>query len=264
MCTLTIVPMEGAGGRPRRGRPGASEAAYRVAFNRDEARARPAALPPQVRRHGARLGAMPIDPLSGGTWIGVNDAGLTMALLNANHEPAAAAGSAAQARLSRGLIVPSLLGAGSLAEAASGTSRLDAARFAPFTLFLADGREILVLRTGGSRLVEGGRLPADRPRMLTSSGLGDLLVAGPRSALFERMLRQYGRSTTLQDRFHRHSWPDRPEVSVCMRRADARTVSFTVVEVLPEGAILTYYPDPPDVEAEPTVARLPARSLRAA
>jgi len=51
--------------------------------------------------------------------------------------------------------------------------------------------------------------------------------------LFDSMITDSEESAATQDRFHAHSWPDRPELSVLMSRADARTVSITAVEVLP-------------------------------
>ena len=50
--------------------------------NRDERRDRRAATPPAVHRLQHRTAIYPVDPVGGGTWIGVNDAGLAAALLN--------------------------------------------------------------------------------------------------------------------------------------------------------------------------------------
>ena len=50
--------------------------------NRDERRSRPAALPPQVHDLGGRLAAFPVDPRGGGSWVGVNDVGIVVTLLN--------------------------------------------------------------------------------------------------------------------------------------------------------------------------------------
>src|SRR5581483_2262018 len=55
---------------------------YELFCNRDEQRARAAAWPPRVReRRGVRFIA-PIDGASGGAWLGVNQFGLTLCLLN--------------------------------------------------------------------------------------------------------------------------------------------------------------------------------------
>jgi len=77
--------------------------------------------------------------------------------------------------------------------------------------------------------------------MLTSSGLGDELVAPPRRVLFDRMITFGEQTPEAQDTFHRHAWPDRGYLSVRMRRTDARTVSYTVVELLPQGRSMHYH-----------------------
>ncbi|MFG0251809.1 MAG: hypothetical protein ACF8NJ_02930, partial [Phycisphaerales bacterium JB038] len=75
MCTVTVIPLaasdDGAGG-------------YRMACNRDELRTRPEALPPVQRTYGDRRAWLPVDPVSDGTWIGLNEVGLALTLLNGN------------------------------------------------------------------------------------------------------------------------------------------------------------------------------------
>jgi hypothetical protein len=89
--------------------------------------------------------------------------------------------------------------------------------------------------------------------MFTSSGLGDALVEAPRRALFDEWFVGVKLENQLerQDAFHRHQWPDRPELSVCMSRIDARTVSYTVVDLEADRATMTYYPDAPDRPVAP-------------
>jgi hypothetical protein len=86
----------------------------------------------------------------------------------------------------------------------------------------------------------------DEPLLFTSSGLGDAVVDRPRRALFREWFTPSTDWRERQDSFHRHSWPDRTQLSVCIRRADARTVSCTVIELLSASARLTYYPQAPD------------------
>src|SRR5437762_13943150 len=69
VCTVSIIS------------PG--DGVLRLACNRDELWSRPDALPPRLMHFGQRQAALPIDPQSGGTWMAVNDAGLTCAILNA-------------------------------------------------------------------------------------------------------------------------------------------------------------------------------------
>ncbi len=72
------------------------------------------------------------------------------------------------------------------------------------------------------------------PLCFVSSGLGDARVAA-RLDLFEEMVAGPGPTAALQDAFHRHEWPERPEISVMMRRTEARTVSVTTLEVEARG-----------------------------
>lgn len=225
MCTVSVLRLP--------------EKLLRVACNRDEQVTRAAALPPVVRSVGGRHAVMPIDPVSGGTWIAANDAGLVLALLNFNPPGS----SNASAPLSRGFIIPSLLGEASVWAAVDQARSISPASFGLFRLAVldgADGAEIVSDgRTLGVQRVGGNGAAA---MLFTSSGLGDHLVRRPRVELFERMLAG-GMSAATQDAFHRHAWADRRHLSVRMRRDDARTVSTTVVEVSAEGVEMSYQPE---------------------
>jgi hypothetical protein len=275
MCTVTVIRPEEDGG-----------AVLRLACNRDESRARPAALPPRIIDAGPRRAVMPIDPAGGGTWIAATDAGLILTLLNAHpgagadtSRGAAMAGAAAAsagktaaapappsgtspataARPSRGGIIPMLLPAGRLDEAIAAAEQIDTRPYAPFRLVIADRDEVAELRPQHGRLVTTLRAPADRPRFFTSSGLGDGLVEGPRRALFDTRIDGRPATRALQDAFHRERDPDRPELGVNMSRADARTVSYTVVELGPNEVRLLYHPDAPDRPATPAAVTLALR-----
>jgi len=171
--------------------------------------------------------------------VAASDAGLAFALLNANGTRARQAG-----RMSRGLVVPTLLGCDGLEAATSRALKLNCRDFAPFRLLVVDARACAVLSWDGcDRDFE--LLPLARPLMFTSSGLGDALVEPPRRRLFEEMV--WARPTpAAQNAFHRHRWPNRPHLSVHMSRPDARTVSHTVVDVAPERVCLTYHAAAPD------------------
>jgi hypothetical protein len=226
VCTVSIVPAENG---------------LRLICNRDERRSRPLALPPQWRSIEERRVVYPTDSASGGTWIGANDAGLVLALLNrsAISDPPAFPISA----WSRGVIVPSLLSYGRLVQALDAALDLPLIRFKPFRLAAIHGREVALLTSDGRQLTRT-RLNVSTPLLWTSSSLGDVLVEGPRSALFERLVRQ--RAPTewrqAQQRFHRHRWRKHPELSVVMNRPDACTVSRTIVDVANGWITMRYYP----------------------
>jgi hypothetical protein len=241
MCTLTIVPQ--------------AEGRCRLGFNRDEQRDRPAALPPRRRRFGPRTAILPLDPVSGGTWIAVNDRGLALALLNANP---LTSGPLQQRdiRLSRGTLIPQLLRSSTLAEALERVDRLAHTRYEPFRLVLVRHSEVASARWDGKRWGASWPIPVSQPVLFTSSGLGDALVEGPRCQLFEETFAPDGDWVRAQDLFHRHSWPDRSHLSVCMRRADACTVSHTVIDVGPADAALLYYAEAPDRDVAPVAVHL--------
>lgn len=244
MCTVTVVPVGGG---------------FRLGCNRDELFARPPALPPRARPFGWLEGAMPVDPVSGGSWIGVNEAGLAIALLNGS--PPGGEGI-----VSRGRVVPRLLGSATVDEAVAGlVARVRPDEHAPFRLVITDGHDIVEARSDGTHLTGSrGRL-GSRPRLFTSSGLGDGLVEPPRRRLFEAMFEVDPADwPRRQDLFHRHSWSDRRHLSVCMRREEAATVSHTLIESLQGAVRVTYFPGPPDAAALPVRMSLPAGRREAA
>jgi hypothetical protein len=241
MCTLTIVPLEPTG--------------FRLAFNRDESRRRPRALAPAVSRRVERTCLHPIDPQGGGTWIGVNDTGLVAALLNVYPGPADALLAAPAPRASRGEIVPRLLEAATLEQAAA--FEPDPRRYPPFRVVLCHDGRIVDLTSDGSSITRRGPQRLIAPELRTSSGLGDVSVEGPRRALFEKLLASVD-SVGAQDAFHRHSWIDRPDISVCMRRSEAATVSLSILDVDPRlgQTLFLYQAGPPDEDGARVAAIL--------
>jgi hypothetical protein len=228
MCTVTIVQHDDG---------------FRVMCNRDERRTRPPALPPRLQRIGTRRAAFPLDPLGGGTWIGVNDAGVTLALLNRTAFRPVAGDARALARpRSRGFIVRKALAFGSAESIVDALAALDVTEFEPFRLVIVDARLVITAESDGARL-DTTRTTLTQPMLFTSSSLGDALVDRPRRDLFDRMvIHAAGRRLDAQAQFHRHQWHARPQISVRMERADAMTVSRTIVDVTARGRRLVYEP----------------------
>jgi hypothetical protein len=103
--------------------------------------------------------------------------------------------------------------------------------FEPFRLVLIQGRDVAAVMNAGLR-VSVDRSRMTEPVLFTSSSLGDKEVEEPRRRLFAHMVLGAKDSWLHGQRlFHRHRWPDRPELSVQMARGDARTVSRSVVDV---------------------------------
>ncbi len=220
MCTLTVIPLFDEGD---------AIAGYRLVTNRDEARWRPVAEPPVLHAVGERAAIWPIDPLAEGTWVGVNDAGLLLSILNGNPHPPPRLPSRSEL-ISRGRLIPRLLEEDAAEDAFARLERdFDLDAFAPFRLVAVDENGVHSAVWDRERSLRPQRPSACA--CFVSSGLGDHLVA-PRIELFNRFFKnQQAPTPAEQDAFHAHRWPERPELSVRMSRPDARTVSRTTVEV---------------------------------
>jgi hypothetical protein len=170
-----------------------------------------------------------MDGEASGTWIAASEQGLVLSLLNLNLPQRSSIGP-----VSRGLIIPSLIAASNVTEAMDALRRMRLLNFAPFRLVAIGVRmsehapRVAVAAWDGFRLNISWHALA--PMCFASSGLGDHRIT-PRIALFESMVMEAAPTPAHQDEFHRHSWHDRPEISVLMSRDDARTVSITTVEM---------------------------------
>lgn len=239
MCTVSLISVDDT---------------LRLICNRDELRSRPPALPPTVISHRGVRAIMPVDPESGGTWVAATEAGLAFALLNVNAQAEATGTCSPEgdhpAARSRGEIVPQLLACRSVEEVVSAATAIDRSAYRPFRLIVAS-RGLAINVAPGNQAV--GRWPLTSPLMFTSSGLGDTLVEAPRQALFQRMVRHGADLAERQNRFHLHRWRARPHLSVLMSRADACTVSRTIVEVGPGHVLLTYFARPSEISSGTTL-----------
>ena len=212
MCTVSIVPFAGG---------------FRVACNRDELRTRPHALRPIIHRDMTTTSIWPVDPVSSGTWIGVNDAGLVLVLLNRSNRHTRQTTSALQ---SRGTIIPRLIQQFTVQKVIEDALRLDPSRFAPFTLVAMDRERGLSIAMSAARTTLCSH-DLSRPHLFTSSSLGDDLAARVRGPLFATLVERSRDTLAGQAAFHRHRWFERPEISVRMARSEAATVSITTIDV---------------------------------
>jgi uncharacterized protein with NRDE domain len=115
-----------------------ADAELLVAANRDEYLDRPAERP-ALRAWSGRTVLAPRDARAGGTWLGMNDAGLFAALTNRPVE------RPDPSRRSRGLLVSDALAAPAAAAAAAGLAGLPAGAYNPFNLFVCDRNDAFVV-----------------------------------------------------------------------------------------------------------------------
>lgn len=216
---------------------------YQVFFNRDEQKSRPRAIPPQTfQADNQSQYLMPLDPQGNGSWIGVNEHGLTVCLLNYYQ------GTTPKGLLtSRGLLVRHLLSLTNLTDMKYYVESLNKDQFAPFTLVLfalGEGSPMSFQWDG----VDLHALLIHCP--YTSSGVEYPIVSRSRQACFHRYLEQQhlsSQSMTAEHylAFHRSHWPSESRLSVCMHRDDAQTVSLSHIDVHPEYATFDYWDGPP-------------------
>jgi uncharacterized protein with NRDE domain len=125
-----------------------SEASLVLAANRDEYLDRPAEKP-ALSQSGKRRVLAPRDLRAGGTWLGLNDAGVVAALTN---RPCQTPDTSLR---SRGLVVLEALGAASAAEAIEALTSSPERAYNPFNFFVSDGEGAFVAtRQGRLRVTE--------------------------------------------------------------------------------------------------------------
>lgn len=234
MCTLTWIARDGG---------------YELHFNRDEKLTRAAGVPPRRFERAGRAWIAPTDPDGGGAWIGVNDRGVTLALLNGYRSADSDPGE----RRSRGLLVQDLLDLEHADELGDRVRAADPGRYRSFVLVAVDrsthGR---AATWDGAELRVDARQAGGPPEC--SSSLDPTGAARARRELFAQWTRRGALDAETLARFHASHEPERGPLSPCMHRADAQTQSYTRVRVDARQAQLSYSPGAPCL-------RLPATSV---
>ncbi len=230
MCSVSFLPHSGG---------------FDLLMNRDELLSRPAALPPSIHRCGG-LAALYPHELHGGTWAGINESGLTLALINWYSQPQLAG------TLSRGEVIPALLAEETAGEAEVRLKALPLSRMNPFRLIIVSPSEkrLQEWRSSGS-LLEGSALPWEKCHWFSSG--------------FDEEQANHVRRLTCGDaageadadtlpwlrRLHRSHVPTNGAFSLCMHRADACTVSCTEISLNSTGAVMAYHAGPPCCSGPP-------------
>lgn len=212
-----------------------SEEGYQLFFNRDEQKSRAVALPPQLLSLNGVAVLMPIDPVANGSWISVNEFGLTLCLLN-NYQGQSPSGPL----ISRGQLLKRLSSERDIPTLNAAFDSLDLSRFAPFTLLAFDPR---LTRT--DKAVMAFEWDGEHPRIFSecsprfSSGVDLEKVQQAREQAYKTCLEQGSNRHDLLA-LHQSHHPEQLHHSFCMHRSDAHTVSFTHVEVTPYGQSMSY------------------------
>ncbi len=223
---------------------------YVLGMNRDEKLTRVAALPPHRWTLGGREVIAPSEP-GGGMWIGLNDTGATLALINWYAIPARATGE----NISRGEVTKAVLSAATSREVEAGLHSLALSRVNPFRLIsLFPQRQEVIEWRWDLRRLQRVRHPW-QPGIWISSGHDEPGAQHSRAATFADACGQVScGSLDWLRRLHRSHRPERGPYSICMHRADAATVSHTEILVSGRTAALRYLSDAPCLGDVATVA----------
>src|SRR5262249_9603911 len=214
---------------------------YDLLCNRDELHTRKPALPPRVRERSDVRFIAPIDGDHGGSWIGVNEFGLSLCLLNRYQDGKR---STTRSKKSRGLLLASLMGAPSRAEVLDSVLAKDLSRFQGFTLVaLEPQKKALLVHWTGHECVSD--FDGDGAMPLTSSSYDPVGAAVSRQHCFERLVSGPRKSAELLFKFHASHDPVRGPYSTCMHRDGAKTVSFSWIRVAAGTIEFCYHPVSP-------------------
>jgi hypothetical protein len=224
---------------------------FELYCNRDEKRSRAPGAGPEIGERGGVRFIAPVDPQAGGAWIGVNERGLAMCLLNGFPS------GESRERVSRGLLIPELLPAASTVEAVERIVSRDLSTFAPFTLaMLAPGRPVIAMEWDGfERTLDSdaeSRLP------LVSSSHDPAGVWSRRRTEWRRSVIRAGRpDPETLFAFHSSHTGGASAYSPCMHRPDAETVSFSRVRVTRSEIDFAYHAGSPCRRAAVEIKTLP-------
>lgn len=243
MCTLTWLRLADG---------------YELFFNRDEKLTRATALPPRIDGRAGTRWIAPLDPDGGGTWLGVNEHGVAIGLLNGY----ASADQAARAFESRGGLVTALLDVPSLDALRRRLDELDLARYRSFSIVAFESGAGPLCATWSGEALETRALDEDA-QPVCSSSLDPLGAGRSRRGLYAARFASAPPDRAALEHFHASHEPERGSLSPCMHRADAQTVSYSHIVVTRERASFEYSHAAPCQRA-PSIVLDIARVLRGA
>lgn len=219
MCTLTVHK---------------DAARISVTMNRDELRSRREDGIGWKVDHGI-MRMYPLDAKASGSWIGVNECGVVLCLLNRYEKPARADLS------SRGLIIPEALAQGDYKQVSDWIQRtLDPNRYNPFTLIVLSRENSYRFDWDGAQSFIAP-LPRSGWYMTTSSSEDAVNVRHYRWELFDDWLLSGASYWGSLPGFHLSHDEGEPSKSPFMRRPNRHTKSITQINVSPAHAELVYY-----------------------
>ena len=217
---------------------------FELFFNRDEQRTRPPALPPRLETVEGVRAVLPRDGQEHGTWIGANEHGLVVCLLNLYE-----ADYAPTVPRSRGHLVHELVSSTDLGELERRVEAHDLVAYRGFTLL---GFDVADDASACARVAI--RWDGDSASSVRDASLAPPLISsgfdlpGVRASRLETWSTMVGDAPSVDalERFHASRGRADGAYDVAMSRADACTVSYTRVRVTADSVSMRY------VEGAPT------------
>jgi len=203
---------------------------YELFFNRDELISRSRAELPGI--HGTNSAQSnglsyisPTDADAGGTWIAVNELGVTVSLLNHYQYEQI---ETYKRWTSRGEIVRQFAATHDLRLAERQFLQLELKDYRAFRMFIIErsGQNKLFVWDGHKSRIEHN---VTTPKSSSSADAKN--VKAQRKQLFKDLQLADRKDTQAYLNYHSSHIPDKPKESVCMHRDDANTVSLSVVKV---------------------------------
>jgi len=226
---------------------------YHLLCNRDERDSRQPALGPGIHEQNGVKYIAPVDGDHGGSWIGSNEFGLSLCLLNRYGDVQS---DENREFISRGLLLIDLLDCSEVEQATLRISDADLSRFRPFNLLvLPRSAKPALLEWTGSKFSIVNDVDCLVP--LTSTSLTEPGIAVERRRQFAAIA---GLNEDSLDDYHRSHLPTRGAYSVCMHRDGAATVSLSKVSVTQDEILFAYESGSPCQSTSATTIRLVSRS----
>jgi len=207
---------------------------YELFFNRDERLSRRRAEAPTIQSDDGVDYISPTDSDAGGTWIAVNEYGITVCLLNHYQFEQI---ETYKKWISRGEMVRSFANTSDLRIAERVFDQIDLFDYRAFRMFMIDqrGNNCLFVWDGHSARVERN---VTTPK--SSSSVDSKNVKARRKQLFADMNLIDSQNSQDFINYHASHLPARSKDSVCMHRDDAKTVSLSHVVVSDKGISFAY------------------------
>ena len=232
MCTVTLL---------------AADSGFLLTMNRDERRERDEAGLKQTSQGGLQL-SYPIDKSSGGTWVGMNNQGVALALLNNYQAPSS------DHAISRGEIIPNTLEHGDWHAALNYLKNLKATQYNPFDCLLVSA-EAAYQFSWNREHYRHQRLDYRQGLMFSSSSERLGAVLAYREQQFKSWQENDSNPKNI-DCFHLQQQPDTARSDVLMSRELTHTKSLVQIHCKPENMQLDYY-DQNALKANSQLSQLP-------